>query len=85
MEFEFKDNRHWRYLFTISEDDLLFVSITSFDDKGHQVHREDVPFFEDVFNWRPYHTRGEAPLISKEAREFCETKVKSFMKMKAFW
>lgn len=85
MEFEFKDTRNWTYRFTVNETDLMFVNIISFDDQGKQVHKEDVAFFEDVFNWRPYHLRGNAPLISKEAREFCENKVKSFMKMKVFW
>lgn len=85
MKFEFKDSRNWTYIFTVDENDLMFVNIVSFDNQEKQVHKEDVAFFEDVFNWRPYHMRGKVPLISEEARTFCETKVKSFMKMKVFW
>ena len=85
MIFEFTDKRKWTYIFTVNEDDLMFVHIKSMDDRGVLVHQEDVAFFQEVFNWRPYHTRGNTPLISPEAREFCEQKVKSFAKLKVFW
>lgn len=85
MEFTFTDNRKWKYVITIDEEELLYFKIKSWDDTGHLVHQEEVPFFDDVFNWRPYHLRSSVPLISKEAREFCERSIKSYMKLKAFW
>jgi len=85
MNFEYIDKRNWKYLFIVDEKDLMFVKIESTDDLGQPVHKDDVAFFEDVFNWRPYHTRGDSPLVSVEAREFCEKVVKSYLKMKVFW
>jgi hypothetical protein len=85
MKFEFTDKRAWKYVFTVDESNQLFIEVESFDEQGHKVHREDVAFYDDVFNWRPYHTRGDTPLVSPEAREFCERHVKSYMKMKVFW
>jgi hypothetical protein len=85
MLFEYKDNRNWNYIFVVNEDDLTFIDVESRDDTGNLVHKESIAFFEDVFNWRPYHTRGKAPLISSEAREFCEKSVGSYLRMKAFW
>ena len=85
MEFEYTDNRKWTYVFSIDEKDLMFVHIQSKDDTGKLVHMEDIAFFEDVFNWRPYHTRGDHPLISKEARDYCEKCITRYMKLKVFW
>lgn len=85
MTFEFTDNRNWKYLFKVYEHDLMFINIQYFDETGAPIGSEEVAFFEDVFNWRPRHTRGAVPLLSKEAKDYCENHVKSYMKLKAFW
>lgn len=85
MIFNFTDNNSWSYQFELDENDLAFVSIIVRNELGRQIHRECIPFCQDVFSWRFYHTRVDQPLVSPEAREFCERKVSRYMKMKAFW
>jgi hypothetical protein len=91
METSFQDTRNWIYKFSIKESDffmnLKFFTLVSIDNRGRQVHREEIYFreSEDIIFWQEYHTRDEDPLISKEGRDFCEQSVKSFMAMKAFW
>jgi hypothetical protein len=83
--FEFQDSKNWSYRFELDEDDLSCVLVESTTEEGHRVHREYVAFCEDVFSWQDWHTRKDKPLISEEARQFCERSIYSFMKMKAFW
>lgn len=85
MDFKYTDSQNWNYVFTLNEDNLLFIEVsTETPDRG-LIHTEDIAFCEDYFGWQSYHTRNQTPLVSKEARDFCERSVKSFMKMKAFW
>lgn len=86
MEFIFKytDNRQWKYEFIVSDGDNKYVEIHAWNELGHQVHTEFVAF-SPAWRWMSYHTRQDFPLVSKEAREFCEKSVGSYMKLKAFW
>lgn len=84
MEFTYTDSRQWKYTFTINEGDL-FVEVVSVDENGNQVHREFVSIQNGSLRWLHYHTRDKDPLVSGEARHFCERAVKSFLSLKAFW
>jgi hypothetical protein len=81
MEFEFIDSRKWTYTFTVSENIHSPLKIKCTD--GTCIFTDDTYVIDGVIIWKATHTRGA--LISQEAREFCETKVASYMKMKAFW
>lgn len=85
MIFEYTDKRNWKYSFTIQEDDTMFFELNCWSDEGKHVHREEIAFFEDIFVWKDWHLRKTTPLISKEAIEYCEKSMKSFVKLKAFW
>jgi len=80
MKLEFSDSRNWKYIFTVGERSR-FINITYIDHTNTQICCEDVAIFDDHFNWRPYHNR----LLGKEAKEFCETKLKQYLDLKAFW
>ena len=84
MTFTYVDSRLWKYSFSINEGDL-FIEVISMDEAGHQVHREFVSIQDGSLRWMHYHTRDDDPLVSEEARHFCEKSVNSFIKLKAFW
>lgn len=85
MQFTYTDPRQWKYSFTINEGDL-FVEVVSVDQYGNQVHREHVAMLADgSLRWLQYHTRENDPLVSAEARVYCEKSIHSFLRMKAFW
>lgn len=84
MYFKFIDSRNWKYHFHINEEDLLFINyIIDMGENG--VIQSTIPFCDDTFVWKEHHINGNLPLFSLEAKEFCEKKVTTFMRMKAFW
>lgn len=85
MKFTYIDSQQDKFTFTINEDNL-FVEIECVDKYGNYFHRDYVRIYEDLsLGWYPYHTRDMEPIVSKDARLFCERIVKSFYKMKVFW
>lgn len=82
-DFKYSDDNCWNYTFTIDEKRPRFVDVNCVNDSGELIYSNIVPFIGDVFIWEM--GKGRADLVTKEAKEYCEKSVKSYMKLKAFW
>lgn len=82
MDFKYSNDQCWVYTFTLNEKRPTFVEVNYVNDSGDLMYSDIIPFRNNEFVWD---NRLRSDLISKEAKEYCEKSVKSYMKLKAFW